>query len=138
MRRCVWCDAPLPPAHKGHRRREYCDNKGRCKQQMYLFHKRMKQDAERLADPYWKLAYEQLVYRYRWVEARLQDRLKDMEEMQQQLERLEKFLERAEQKLKDCHIDFLARLKALGMSERDIREFEAYWATQMSDTRASG
>jgi hypothetical protein len=118
MRRCVWCDAPLPaPAHKGHRRREYCDNKGRCKQQMYLFHKKMKEDAERLADPYWKLAYEQLVYRYTWVEERL----------------LEERLKRSERRSENDRLAFRAKLRALGMSDRDIQEFEDFWL-KASDT----
>lgn len=128
MRRCVWCDAPLPePKSKGHRRREYCDNKGHCKQQMYLFHKRMKEDAEGLADPFWKLAYEQLVYRYTWLEERLQDHLADMEEMQQQIERLEKLLKWSERRNKDDRLAFRAKLRALGLADRDIREFEEFW-----------
>lgn len=119
MRRCVWCDKLLPESKfQGHRRREYCNNS--CKQQMYLFHKKMKEDAERVADPYWHMAYNLLVERYKWVELRLQERLADLEEMQARIEKLEKLAE-------DLHIDYLARLKALGMSEQEIQEFEAYW-----------
>ena len=114
-------DAPLPESkNKGHRRREYCDNKGHCKQQMYLFHKKMKEDTERLADPFWKTAYGQLVERFKWVELHLQERLVDLEEKQRRIEKLEKATE-------DLRIDYLARLKVLGMNDQDIQEFEAYW-----------
>ena len=125
MRRCVWCDAPLlEPKSKGHRRREFCDNNNRCKQQQYLFHKRMKHDAEMLADPFWRAVYSVLVERYKWLELRLQERLADLVEMQKRVEQLEKLNE-------DCHIDYIARLKALGMSEQDIKDFEAYWQAHL-------
>jgi hypothetical protein len=117
---------PLPESpYKGHRRREYCDNKGHCKQQMYLFHKKMKEDVERFADPYWHGAYLLLVERYKWMELRLQERVADAEKMQKRMEDMEKFIE-------DLRVDYLARLKALGMSEQEIQEFEVYWKAHTS------
>jgi hypothetical protein len=92
---------------------------------MYLFHKKMKEDAERFADPYWHGAYLLLVERYKWVELRLQERVADAEEMQKRMEDMEKFIE-------DLRVDYLARLKALGMSEQEIQEFEVYWKAHTS------
>lgn len=128
MRKCIWCDAPLPsPKSPGHRRREYCDNKGHCKQQMYLFHKKMKEDADLIREPYWKMAYEALLNRYLLLEERLQDRLKDMEKMQGQIERLERLLKRSQEQNEDDRLAFRAKLRALGLDDRDIREFEQFW-----------
>ncbi len=105
---------------------------------MYLFHKKMKEDAEKIADPFWKMAYGELVERYKWLEQRVQERLKDMEEMHQQIERLERLLERSESRNEDDRIDYLARLSALGMSERDIREFEEYWTKRAQEESDAG
>jgi DNA-binding transcriptional regulator GbsR (MarR family) len=122
------CDAPLPPPKSpGHRRREYCDNKGQYKQQMYLFHKKMKEDVDLLKEPYWKMAYEMLLNRYLLLEERLQDCLKDMEGMQQQIERLEQLLKRSQERNEDERLAFRAKLRALGLDDRDIRGFEEYW-----------
>ncbi len=50
MRTCVWCNGPLPePPHRRHRRREFCSDI--CKQKHYLWHKKMKHDADMLAEP---------------------------------------------------------------------------------------
>ena len=69
MTTCIWCNAPLPePLSRGYRRREFCKPPKTCKQQHYLWHKQMKQDAASLADPYWKAAYTVLVEQYKFLE----------------------------------------------------------------------
>ncbi|GCF10874.1 hypothetical protein [Dictyobacter arantiisoli] len=134
MRTCVWCDKPLPePQSKGHRRREFCSNQ--CKQRHYLWHKQMKHDADMIAEPYWKAAYSVLVERYKWIELRLQERISDLEEEQRRVDRLEEDKQYYIKRYEDLQIDYSARLKALGMSEQDIKEFDAYW-TAHQDTIA--
>jgi predicted nucleic acid-binding Zn-ribbon protein len=91
---------------------------------MYLFHKKMKEDAERAADIYWKQAYKKLAFEYQWVEVRLQNAHKEMEQMQAYIQRLEKQVD-------DLYTDYRARLKATGMNEADIQDFERYWQEHM-------
>jgi hypothetical protein len=126
MRTCVWCDKPLPePIHKGHRRREFCDN--RCKQQHYLWHRQMKHDAEMLVDPYWRAVYSVLVEQYKLLELRLQERIADLEEERKRTDMLEERLQYLTQRHEDLQADYAARLRALGMSEQDIKDFAMYW-----------
>jgi phage regulator Rha-like protein len=126
MRTCVWCDKPLPePQHKGHRRREFCSDT--CKQQHYLWHKKMKHDADMLAEPYWKATYKVLVEDYKWLEGKLQERLSDFEKEQNYNDILKQQLQHYKQRDEDIQADCIARLRALGMSEQDIKEFDAYW-----------
>lgn len=127
MRRCVWCDKPLPvPQHKGHRRREFCNRS--CQQKHYIWHQQIKHDADMLADPYWREAYKMLADRYKWIEQRLQERMIEAEEHERYIDSLEKSYE-------DIKIDYVARLKALGMNEQDIQEFNAYWTAHISPFR---
>jgi hypothetical protein len=126
-RTCVWCGDPLPePEQKGHRRREFCKRPKNCKQQHYLWHKKMKHDADALADPYWRAAYQGLVERYKWLENMVQARLLDMEELEKEVQYYKK---RAE----DIQIDYVARLRGLGISEEQIKEFDEYWRRQLEE-----
>jgi uncharacterized protein YfbU (UPF0304 family) len=115
----VWCDKPLPEsAQKGHRRREFCNNA--CKQQHYLWYKQMKRDADALTEPFWRVAYQQLVERYKWLEDMVQARLKEMQELEERTQYYKRYAE-------DVQADYVARLRALGMSEDQVQEFDAYW-----------
>jgi chromosome segregation ATPase len=126
VRTCVWCDKPLPePSQKGHRRREFCDD--RCKQQHYLWHKQMKRDATSLAEPYWRDAYKALVDQYRWLEDRLQERLADLDKKNREIDELEKRVQYWQDHYEALVANHALQLKALGISEQDIHEFEAYW-----------
>lgn len=128
MRTCVWCDAPLPePKYKGHRRREFCPPPKTCKQKHYIWHKKMKQDADALAEPYWKAAYAVLVGQFKALEQRLQERLIDLEEDAKRIELLEKSVQYYENLCEALQVDYAARLKALGLADKDIEEFHAYW-----------
>src|SRR5690349_5420193 len=117
MRTCVWCGEPLPEQqYKGHRRREFCPAPKSCKQQHYLWHKKMRHDANMLVEPYWKAAYGVLVEQYKLLELRLQDRLNDLEEEHRRTDRAEESMRYYQQRYDDLIVDFLARLRALGMS----------------------
>jgi hypothetical protein len=130
-RTCVWCGDPLPePEYRGHRRREFCKPPKTCKQQHYLWHKQMRRDADALADPYWRAAYAVLVEHYKLLEKLLQDRVADLEEAQRQIESLEESRQYHIRRYEDLQIDYVARLRALGMSEQDIEEFNTYWGSQ--------
>jgi hypothetical protein len=124
MRTCVWCDKPLPEPMKGHRRREFCNNI--CKQQHYLWHKKMRHDADALAEPYWQAAYLALVERYKWLEKMVQARLSDMEELDKEIHYYKKYAA-------DLQIDYVARLRGLGISEEQIEEFDEYWKKQLEE-----
>lgn len=126
MRTCVWCDGPLPePQEKGHRRREFCSDS--CKQKHYLWHRRMKQDADRVAETYWKAAYKALVEQYKALEVIVQERLSDLEEERKRADELEKEVQYYLQQYEAIQIDCVARLRAVGMNDKEIKEFEAYW-----------
>lgn len=130
-RTCVWCGDPLPePEHKGHRRREFCKPPKTCKQKHHMWHKQMKHDADVLAEPYWRTAYSNLVEQYKLLELRLQERISDLEEQRRQNDTLEKSMHYYRRKYEDLQLDYVARLRALGMSEQDIEEFHAYWREQ--------
>jgi DNA repair exonuclease SbcCD ATPase subunit len=143
MRTCTWCGAPLPePPHKGHRRQEFCKRPKTCRQQFYLWRKKMQEDAAKLSDPSWRVAYSVLVGQYQALERLMQERLKDAEKQQEELEekqkridllteRMEYYQQQYEQKIEALRIDYYARLKALGISEQDLREFNEYWKKQM-------
>src|SRR5712664_1686258 len=86
-RTCVWCGDPLPePLAKGHRRQEFCKRPKNCRQQHYLWHKQMRHDADRLAEPFWRTAYAVLVEQYKFLEQRLRDRLVDLDEAQKRMD----------------------------------------------------
>jgi len=126
MRTCVWCDKPLPePTHKGHRRREFCDD--RCKQQHYLWHKKMRHDTDMLTETYWKAAYRGLVEQYQLLEKMLQKRNSELAEERERSDILAKGLEYYAQRCDDLQADYTARLRALGMNEQNIREYNDYW-----------
>jgi len=128
---CVWCGDPLPePEYRGHRRREFFKPPKTCKQQHYLWHKKMKHDADALADPYWQAAYLLLVAQYKWLEGMVQARLVDLEEERKRADRLEERLQYHIKRYEDLQIDYAARLKALGLSEEEIEAFHAYWRSQ--------
>jgi DNA repair exonuclease SbcCD ATPase subunit len=143
MRTCVWCGAPLPePQHKGHRRQEFCKRPKTCRQQFYEFHKKMREETAKLSDQYWRIAYGVLVGHYQALERLMQERLKDAEKQQEELEkkqkridslteRMEYYQQQYEQKIEALRIDYYARLKALGISEQDLNEFNEYWKKQM-------
>lgn len=133
MRTCVWCNSPLPePEKKGHRRREFCND--RCKQHHYTWHKQMKHDADMLAEPYWKVAYSALVEHYKFIEKLLLDRVADLTKAQKYIGELEERVKYYRGKCEDMQTDYLARLKALGMSEKDIEDFKLYWEKHIQRT----
>lgn len=126
MRTCVWCDGPLPETeHKGHRRREFCSDS--CKQKHYLWHKKMKHDAGILAEPYWKFKYFEIVSQCKWLEEKLQDRVNDLKKEREYTDSLERDVQHYIKKAEAIQADCVARMRAVGMSEEDIREFNAYW-----------
>ena len=126
MRTCVWCDGPLPePQGKGHRRREFCCDS--CKQKHYLWHKKMRHDADILEEPYWKIAYGELVRRYKWIEEKLQERINDLEKERKYTDSLEREVQQYMKKAEAIQADCAARMRAVGMSEEDISEFNTYW-----------
>jgi len=132
VRTCVWCGDPLPETEqKGHRRREFCKPPKTCKQRHYLWHKQMKHDAEALADPYWRAAYGVLIEHYKLLELRLKDRIADLEEEQKRTDLLEERVQYYLRRYEDIQIDFVARLRALGINEQDIKDFETYWQEQL-------
>ncbi len=135
MRTCVWCGDPLPePSHKGHRRQEFCKRPKPCRQRHYLWHKQMKHDAEMLAEPYWRAAYGKLVEQYKWLEGMVQERLADLARESERAEKLEERVEYYIRRLEDVRVDYVARLRVLGMSDGDIAEFDAYWKEQTEKT----
>jgi hypothetical protein len=132
MRTCVWCDDPLPESpYRGHRRREFCKPPKTCKQQHYLWHKKMRNDANALAEPFWRTAYGVLVEQYKSLERLLQKRIIDLGEYEKRTDRLEGIVQYYENQLKALQIDYTARLKTLGMNEQDIEEFHAYWEKRL-------
>jgi hypothetical protein len=80
----------------------------------------MKHDADRLADPYWKAAYTLLVAQYQRIEGLLHDRVADLVEAQEYIERLQRMVEYRNEQLEALRIEYAARLKALGMHEQVI------------------
>ena len=123
MRTCVWCDAPRPSPPSCGPSTATVLQCYEAAQRHSIWHKQMKRDADSLADPYWRAAYGLLRERYKWVELRLQERLADLDEKQQWREYYQK-------KREDMQLDYIARLRALGMSDEDIAEFEAFWKAQ--------
>ena len=131
MRTCVWCDAPLPePKYKGHRRREFCPPPKTCKQQHYLWHKKMRQDVSTLQEPYWRIAYIVLVEQYKALEILLRERLSDLEAERKRNDELEELTRCYIQMYEELKVDYTARLKVLGMSESDVKDFDTYWKRQ--------
>ena len=87
----------------------------------------MKHDADTLAEPYWHAAYGVLVEHYKLLEARLQERLSDLEDERKRTDALKESTQYYIKRYEDHQADYVARLRALGMSEKDIKEFDAYW-----------
>jgi len=134
MRTCVYCESPLPEStYKGHRRREYCNDA--CKNKNYREYKKTKHDIDKVAEPYWKEAYQLLVVKYKWLEDRLQERIKDASKSQDRIDDLEWLVNYYAKQHDNILIECEAKLKALGVSEEDIKEFDAYWKVQM-DSRS--
>lgn len=141
-RTCTWCGDPLPePQHKGHRKQEFCKRPKTCRQQFYLWRKKMKEDAAKLSDPAWRVAYEVLAGHFRALEDLLQKQGNDLTTYQKALEEERKYTnelrerildhrQHYQQQLEAMRIDYHARLKALGVSEEDLKEFNEYWKKQ--------
>ncbi len=87
----------------------------------------MKHDAGALAEPYWYTAYRVLVEHYKLLEARLQERLSDLEEERKRTDALKESVQYYSKRYEALQMDYVARLRAPGMSEKDIQEFDAYW-----------
>lgn len=68
-----------------------------------------------------------LVERYKWIELRLQERMTDLEEERKHVDELEERLRFSTKRYEDLQADYHMRLRALGMSEQDIKDFDAYW-----------
>ncbi len=131
-RRCIWCGNLLPePTTKGHRRREFCKPPKTCKQKHYLWHKKIKQDAEKLVAPAWHKAYDLLTEQYKFLELRLQETVEHLAKADEHIKTLEEILEYYRSRYKNIHIDYTARLKALGMNNQEIEEFNTYWKDQI-------
>lgn len=140
---CVWCGDELPlPQSKGHRRQEFCKRPKTCQQQFYAWHKKMREDTAKLSDQYWRIAYGVLVGQYQALERLLQERIKDAEKQQEELEKRQRHIDLLKERLEGeikyyqnqmeaLRIDYYARLKALGISEQDLKEFNEYWKRQM-------
>lgn len=47
----------------------------------------MKHDADQLAEPFWRMAYARLVEQYKYVERLLQERVSDLTEAQEEIDR---------------------------------------------------
>ncbi len=84
----------------------------------------MKHDANALAEPYFRAAYQTLIERYKCLEEMVHTRLLDMEKLEKQVKYYKKCIE-------DLHTDYVARLRGLNMSENQIKEFDEYWKQQM-------
>lgn len=83
-----------------------------------------------LTEPYWRAAYTVLVEHYKLLELRLQECLTDLTEERKRTDKLEALLQYYQGRDETLHLDYLARLKALGLSDQDIQEFHAYWKAQ--------
>lgn len=94
----------------------------------------MKQDADKITEPYWREAYKVLVERYKWIELRLQERMTDLEGERKRVDELEERLSFYTKRYEDLQSDYHLRLKALGMSEQDIKDFDAYWHRHIKGT----
>ncbi len=94
----------------------------------------MKHDADMLAEPYWRAAYLALVEQYKWLERMVQERLADLAKEREGTDRLEERVQYYIKRLEDIRADYVARLKALGMSDKDIEAFDAYWREQIEKT----
>ena len=104
----------------------------------------MKRDTEKLSDTYWKEAYKELVKEYKKLEKELQTEKewhkiedekrktwneRDMEYMRVMEDSMEYHRKRYERMQISC----AAKLKHMGMSEKDIVEFNTYWTETMSN-----
>ena len=91
----------------------------------------MKHDVDAITDPYWRGAYTMLVERFKLLEQMLQDRVRDLEKERAYTDQLEQSLQHCRDRFEAIQADYAARLKALGMSDQDIRDFDAYWKAQL-------
>lgn len=131
-RMCVWCGDPLPePEHQGHRRREFCKPPKRCRQKHHLWHKAIQKNAETLTDPAWHAAYDVLLAQYQFLESRFQQQLDELTRKRMHVDTLEELLRYYQERYEAIQVDYVARLKATGMSKEDISEFEAYWQAHL-------
>ncbi|HEX3643186.1 MAG TPA: hypothetical protein VHV10_18010 [Ktedonobacteraceae bacterium] len=90
-----------------------------------------------LAEPYWRHAYRVLRGQYEMLEFRLQGYLKDDEERVSYLDARERSIKHLYKRCQEMRVDYVARLKALGVSENDIKEFDVYWKEQMDESLLS-
>ena len=72
-----------------------------------------------------------LVERFKLLEQMLQDRVRDLEKERAYTDQLEQSLQHCRDRFEAIQADYAARLKALGMSDQDIRDFDAYWKAQL-------
>jgi hypothetical protein len=87
----------------------------------------MKEDTTKLAEPYWRTAYMLLAEHYKLLEQMLQARVANLTEAQKRTEELEEHVKFHKDRYEALQADYVARLKALGMSQKDIEEFDTYW-----------
>lgn len=130
-RRCIWCGDPLPAQEqKGHRRREFCKPPKRCRQKHHLWHKAIQKKVDAQLDPSWHAAYNVLQAQYQWLESRFQEQAEELTRQRALADTFEELLRYSQDRYEALHVDYVARLKALGMSAKDIEEFNAYWREQ--------
>jgi hypothetical protein len=74
-----------------------------------------------------------LVAHYQRIEGLLHDRVSDLVDAQEYIERLQRMVEYQHEHLQALRIEYAARLQALGMNEQDIQECETYWQQQWAE-----
>jgi|SRR5579859_3470351 len=119
MGRCANCYEPLPlPTRRGGRRQKFCNQA--CEQQFYRRHKKAAKEVDAHLQRLFKMSFKVLEEMHDTARAQL-------DEERAHVDLLESLLTIYRRRDEEMVADYLARLKALGMSEEQIKDFHHYW-----------
>jgi hypothetical protein len=128
---CGYCDKALAKsAHKGGRKREFCNDA--CKNKHYRWYKQVKRDADMIEEPMWQAKYGELYTYCLQLGEKMKKSVQRLGESQKDIDSLTASRDFWRQRYKDLRVDYAARMKALGISEDAIKEFNEYWSNQGS------
>jgi chromosome segregation ATPase len=91
----------------------------------------MKQDTENLTGPFWHSAFMHIAKQQNEFKEHIKEwkaRHEERDEyMAQHIESLEEHIVYLKKKYEDLQINYVERLKSVGMKDQDIKEFNEHW-----------
>jgi hypothetical protein len=99
----------------------------------------MKQDTENLTGPFWHSAFMHIAKQYNEYKEHIKEWKVKHEERDEytahRIEYLEEHVVYLKKQNEDLQADYVVRLKAIGMNDQDIKEFDEHWKHLESEAR---